>query len=100
MTSGKFIKKIAKEYGISERTLHKVLNAVEIGMKQWFVDGDEPLKVCDLTFSIKIVPEHWGRNVYAGIPQRVAPCSKIKDKMSKDWTDLFRLYRDNSDSEK
>lgn len=98
MTDRSFVKQIAKEYKVSQKSLMKYLDIIELGLKTMVpkLEPNQKIKVCDLTFSTKIVKEHLGRNLRTKEECIVPDLKRPKIKISLDWIRLMNIESEKS----
>lgn len=97
MTNKDFIRRTSKNYRIPQKTIRKVLDAVELELKQEMVNGNNKVKLCDIIFYPKLQKGKMARNPKTGEQVEVKPFRKIKIAMSTDWKEIFKYYKDYCD---
>lgn len=92
-TSKEFIKKAAENMGITQRHADEMAKGFETTVKQMLseMNVDERIKVMDITFTKKDVPEREGRNPSTGETMQIPASKKIVLKPS---IDLKRIVKE------
>lgn len=91
MTDKNFIKKLSKEFGISQASLKKYLDIIELGLKQELMnlEDNQKVKVLDFTFQTKTTQEKIMRNPKTNEKVTVKPKKKLRITQSSDWKRIF-----------
>ena len=93
MTNYDFIKRTAKKFKVSQKSLQKYLDIVELALKTEipFLEDGEKLKVMDITFEKKTWKERIARNPKTNTYKFSPSKTKIKLYWSSDWRRIFKL---------
>ena len=94
MTSKTFIDKVAERSDISSMSIAKVLDWVELCLKEEITKGDRSVKLMDLTFYPYVQKPRPVRNPKTMESFMLRPDRVLKVKTSLDWKRLFRYYRE------
>lgn len=91
MTDKNFIKRLSKQFGVSQVSLKKYLDIIELGLKQELInlEGKDKLKVLDFTFETKDTEEKIMRNPKTNEKVLVRPKKKLRITQSSDWKRIF-----------
>ena len=94
MTTKDFVKKISKKFNVSQRSLIKYLDIIELGLKEELRDlkDGEKVKVLDFTFETKTTREKTMRNPKTNEKVLVKPKKKLRITQSSDWKRIFNGY--------
>lgn len=91
MTNKNFIKKLSKKFNVSQASLVKYLDIIELGLKEELgnLEDNEKLKVLDFTFETKTTKEKTMRNPKTNEKVMVKPKKKLRITQSSDWKRIF-----------
>lgn len=91
MTNKNFIKKLSKKFNVSQASLVKYLDIIELGLKEELgnLEDNEKLKVLDFTFETKTTKEKTMRNPKTNEKVLVKPKKKLRITQSSDWKRIF-----------
>lgn len=91
MTNKNFIKKLSKKFNVSQASLVKYLDIIELGLKEELgnLEDNEKLKVLDFTFETKTTKEKTMRNPKTNEKVLVRPKKKLRITQSSDWKRIF-----------
>lgn len=84
MTSSQFIKEVATKYGMTQKAVKEMADIFETAIKEKVKNG-ETIKVFDITFSVKDVPERSGFNPLTMKPAVYPATKKVSLKPSSDF---------------
>ena len=94
MTNKDFVKKLSKKFRVSQRSLIKYLDIIELGLKEELKNSEngQKLKVLDFTFEIKTTKEKIMRNPKTNEKVLVNPKKKLRIIQSSDWKRIFNGF--------
>ena len=94
MTNKNFIKKLSKKFNVSQASLVKYLDIIELGLKEELgnLEDNEKLKVLDFTFETKTTKEKTMRNPKTNEKVLVKPKKKLRITQSSDWKRIFNGF--------
>lgn len=93
MTNKDFIKRLSKEFGVPQTSLHKYLDIIELGLKKELsnLEKGQKLKVLDFTFEVNPVGERIMLNPQNQEKVFVKPKKKLRITQSSDWKRIFNM---------
>lgn len=91
MTSKDFVKKVSKKFNVSQASLIRYLDIIELGLKEELgnMADNQKLKVLDFTFETKTTKEKTMRNPKTNEKVLVKPKKKLRITQSSDWKRIF-----------
>lgn len=91
MTNKDFVKRLSKKFNVSQTSLIKYLDIIELGLKEELgnLPTDQKLKVLDFTFETKTTREKFMRNPKTNEKVLVKPKKKLRISQSSDWKRIF-----------
>ena len=91
MTSKDFVKKVSKKFNVSQASLIRYLDIIELGLKEELgnMADNQKLKVLDFTFETKTTKEKTMRNPKTNEKVLVRPKKKLRITQSSDWKRIF-----------
>lgn len=94
MTNKDFVKKLSQKFNVSQRSLFKYLDIIELGLKEELnnLQDGQKLKVLDFTFETKTTREKTMRNPKTNEKVLVKPKKKLRITQSSDWKRIFNGY--------
>ena len=94
MTNKDFVKRLSKKFKVSQRSLIKYLDIIELGLKEELGDLEDgqKLKVLDFTFETKTTREKFMRNPKTNEKVLVTPKKKLRITQSSDWKRIFNGF--------
>lgn len=94
MTNRDFVKRVSKKFKVSQRSLIKYLDIIELALKEELgeMQDSQKLKVLDFTFETKTTREKTMRNPKTNEKVLVKPKKKLRITQSSDWKRIFNGY--------
>ena len=94
MTSKDFVKRTSKKFKVSQRSLIKYLDIIELALKEELgnLQDNQKLKVLDFSFETKTTREKTMRNPKTNEKVLVKPKKKLRISQSSDWKRIFNGY--------
>ena len=94
MTNKDFVKRLSKKFNVSQTSLIKYLDIIELGLKEELgnLPTDQKLKILDFTFETKTTREKMMRNPKTNEKVLVKPKKKLRITQSSDWKRIFNGF--------
>ena len=94
MTNKDFIKRTSKKFKVSQSSLIKYLNIIELALKEELgnLQDNQKLKILDFTFETKTTREKMMRNPKTNEKVLVKPKKKLRITQSSDWKRIFNGF--------
>ena len=94
MTNKDFIKRTSKKFKVSQSSLIKYLDIIELALKEELgnLQDNQKLKILDFTFETKTTREKMMRNPNTNEKLLVKPKKKLRITQSSDWKRIFNGF--------
>ena len=94
MTNKDFIKRTSKKFKVSQSSLIKYLDIIELALKEELgnLQDNQKLKILDFTFETKTTREKMMRNPKTNEKVLVKPKKKLRITQSSDWKRIFNGF--------
>lgn len=99
MTDKAFIRRVSERSGLTQKEIAKVLDFVELQMKDDFIKGIEKVKILDLNFRTSIRKQRYMHYFDTGQKVLLPTRRMIRIALSTDWEEIMRNFADYIDKE-